>query len=219
MYAMQHNHASIVTRLLSIPHIRLDYTNTYGWTALHIACSYNSASLIAIFGQDSRCSPAILNMRDSSGYTAVMAAVNWGHLDCVKEMDKLPGTDFTTKNAAGESLIDVARRENSQAVLEYLLAKNSLVATKVATNTLERMNLREIAEEMDNTEEMDAVMLSEKQLMETRHATESARHSEEQASECAQMKTRQKEQTDGLSEKQRNESKELERLMMENKQK
>ena len=32
-----------------------------------------------------------------------------GQLECVKEMDKLEETDFTTKNNAGESLIDVAR--------------------------------------------------------------------------------------------------------------
>ena len=38
MLAMGHNHPSIVTRLLSIPHIRLDCTDTWGSTALHWAC-------------------------------------------------------------------------------------------------------------------------------------------------------------------------------------
>ena len=37
MIAMIHNQASIVTRLLSIPHIRLDCTDVYGRTALHYA--------------------------------------------------------------------------------------------------------------------------------------------------------------------------------------
>ena len=55
----------------------------------------------------------------------------------MKEMDKLEETDFTTKNNAGESLIDVARKKNHQAVLEYLLARNNQVATEVARNTLE----------------------------------------------------------------------------------
>jgi len=156
MSAMHGNQASIVTRLLSIPHIRLDCTNTtYGDTALHIACHNNSASVIALIGQDRRCSPALLNMRDRHGSTPLMGAFMYGYLDCVKEMDKLAGTDFTTKNDTGESLIDVARKHNHQAVLEYLLARNNQVATEVANNTLERMNLRDIAEEM---EELDRMM-------------------------------------------------------------
>ena len=72
---------------------------------------------------------------DSSLVT--MLAVDRGQLECVKEMDNLEETDFTTKNNAGESLIDVARKKNHQAVLEYLLARNNQVATEVARNTLE----------------------------------------------------------------------------------
>jgi len=198
MFAMLNNQASIVTRLLSIPHIRLDCTKDYGRTALHWACANNNASVIAIFGQDSRCSPAILNMSDRGGETAVMVAVDKGHLDCVKEMDKLPGTDFTTKNNAGESLIDVARKNNHHTVLEYLLPRNNQVAKEVANNTLERMNLRDIAE-------MEAVMLSDKQLMQTRHVAENA-----------QMQRRHEEETGRLSEKQRKEVEELDRMMREN---
>ena len=82
-------------------------------------------------------SEKIINMRDRDGRTAVMLAVDRGQLECVKEMDKPEETDFTTKNNAGESLIDVARKKNHQAVLEYLLARNNQVATEVARNTLE----------------------------------------------------------------------------------
>merc|ERR1712129_84933 len=140
---MQYNQASIVTRLLSIPHIRLDCTTqSDGWTALHWACYNNRASLIAIFGQDRRCSPAIINMRDSDGMTAVMVAVYFGHLDCVKEMDKLEGTNFRTKNAAGETLVDVARRTlvevarqmGREVVLEYLLGRVETLADIAAYN-------------------------------------------------------------------------------------
>ena len=134
IYAMQYNQASIVTRLLSIPHIRLDCTNGYGRTALHYACVYNRASVIAIFGQDSRCSPAILNMRNSMGWTAVMMAVYRGHLDCVKEMDKLEGTNFRTKNYAGDTLVDVARQEGHEMVLEYLLGRVETLTDIAAYN-------------------------------------------------------------------------------------
>ena len=36
---------------------------------------------------------------------------------------RLEGTDFRKKNAAGDTLIDVARQRNKEDVLEYLLAK------------------------------------------------------------------------------------------------
>ena len=125
MYDMHCNQASIVTRLLSIPHTRLDCTNDYGWTALHCACSmHNTASMIALFGQDRRCSPAILNMRNSDGMTAVMLAVYNGHLACVKEMDKLEWTNFRTNNAVGDTLVDVvARKSSNEDMLQYLLAR------------------------------------------------------------------------------------------------
>merc|ERR1711892_1141483 len=204
MLAMMYNRANIVTRLLSIPHIKLDCTTAYGRrTALHSACLYNSALLIAIFCQDSRCSPAIINMRDSDGDTAVMAAVYKDSLDCVKELDKLPGTDFTTKNDAGQSLIDMARDRGSQAVLEYLLARNNQVATEVANNTLERMHLKDIAEEMDNMQEMEAVMLSDKQMMQARHEEEIRRLSEKQRKEVKELDRRMLENSERRSELQR----------------
>ena len=133
MIAMIYNRANMVTKLLSIPHTRLDCTKS-GMTALYVACLYNSASLIAIFGQDSRCSPAILNMRNSAGRTAVMMAVHYGHLDCVKEMDKLEGTNFRTKNAAGDTLVDVARQRGREVVLEYLLGRVETLTDIAAYN-------------------------------------------------------------------------------------
>ena len=51
-------------------------------------------------------------MKNKSGMTAVMEAVTRGNIDCVKEMGKLDGTNFHTKNATGESLIDNAREYN-----------------------------------------------------------------------------------------------------------
>ena len=137
------------------------------------------------------------------GIQLVMEAVDRGYLDCVKEMDKLPGTDFTTKNNAGESLIDVARKKNHEAVLEYLLARNNQVATEVANNTLERMHLRDIAEEMDNMQEMEAVMLSDKQMMQTRHEEEIRRLSEKQRKEVKELDRRMLENSERRSELQR----------------
>merc|ERR1712106_45891 len=113
MAAVDNRHTSIVTRLLSIPHIRLDYSAWEGWTALHMACEKNFARGVALFGQDKRCSPGILNMKTTGEIywdTALLFAVDMGHFGCVKEMDKLKGTNFNTRNLDGETLIDVARK-------------------------------------------------------------------------------------------------------------
>ena len=61
-----------------------------------------------------------------------MRAVVRGHLDCVKEMDKLEGTNFRTKNAAGDTLVDVARQEGHEVVLEYLLGRVVETLTDIA---------------------------------------------------------------------------------------
>ena len=84
---------------------------------------------MALYGQDRRCSPAILNMRDNGGDSAVILAVFKGDLACVKEMDKLEGTNFRTNNNDGDNLVDVAREEDHEDVLEYLLDKNRNVET------------------------------------------------------------------------------------------
>jgi ankyrin repeat protein len=130
MEAMHRNHPAIVTRLLAHPDIRLDCTSSNGLGPLHFACYGNSPSVIPVFGQDSRCTPAIINAKDRWGQTALMQAVDCGNLDCVKEMDKLEGTDWGTDNDKGETLLDVARNtrtERNPMVLQYLLDRNKSV--------------------------------------------------------------------------------------------
>ena len=127
MEAMRRNHPAIVTRLLAHPDIRLDCTSSNGLGPLHFACYGNSPSVIPVFGQDSRCTLAMINAKDRWGQTALMQAVDCGNLDCVKEMDKLEGTDWDTENDKGETLLEVARqntRKGKEKVLHYLLVRN-----------------------------------------------------------------------------------------------
>ena len=103
-WAMACNHPTIVTKLLARPETRLDITDSdAGWTGLHHACRNNSAACISVYGEDRRCNQYVLNMKDSDGYSPVMVAVKQGHFDCVKEMGKLAGDHFDTKNNRGET--------------------------------------------------------------------------------------------------------------------
>merc|ERR1719158_1578302 len=77
--------------------------------------------------QDSRCSPGVVNKKNSDGETPLMRAVRCGvDLDIVKELDK-EGTDFFTKYRDGRTLIEMARRRGNRAeVLEYLIERNKV---------------------------------------------------------------------------------------------
>ena len=63
-----------------------------------------------------------------------MLSVFKGHLACVKEMDKLEGTNFRTKDDAGRTLVDVARQEGREVVLEYLLGRVETLTDIAAYN-------------------------------------------------------------------------------------
>ena len=132
--AMSNNHPSIVTTLLSSQHIRLEVIHRlFGWTGLHYACFSNSVACVNIYGRDYRCTPAIINMKDNHGETALMVAVRRGNLECVRELAELQGTDFATKSRMGETLLKVARNLNYQQIAQFLKERNSTQMTGVPT--------------------------------------------------------------------------------------
>ena len=49
-----------------------------------------------------------------------MVAVGWGNLDCVREMAKLEGTDFGTKNREGATIIEVAKKLEHSNIVKFL---------------------------------------------------------------------------------------------------
>ena len=221
-YAMGFNHINIVTRLLSCAQTKLDVTNKYGKTSLHFACASNCTSGIRILGRDYRCTPAILNMKNNDGDSALMSAVAGGHLESVREMSSLDGVDFDTRNREGETLLDVARRNNHAQIIQLLEQRNNVQdAAEVArnSNTLGNVSLRDIGDEIDNIEAIQAVMISEKQILQERHRKEITRRSEEQKSELDNFIQIQKEEIDTLIVKQKEEMDELERIVLDNKRK
>eukprot|EP00092_Neocalanus_flemingeri_P004823 GFUD01005191.1.p1 GENE.GFUD01005191.1~~GFUD01005191.1.p1 ORF type:complete len:161 (+),score=36.02 GFUD01005191.1:147-629(+) len=107
---MGYNHPSVVTTLLSSADTRLDITNRFGWTGLHTACYHNNVSVITVFCSDARCTPAIVNMKDKQGRTALMAAVKFGHLEIVRELVRVKG----------QTLIEGARQQKHAEMLQFL---------------------------------------------------------------------------------------------------
>ena len=125
-WAIKANQVDIVKYLLTQPELQLERRDSdYLFTALHWAL--NNVSMLQLFIQDKRCSPSIVNMKNIAGMTVLMRAVKMGSLDAVKELDKVEGTDFCTKDEYGKTLIEVARKKKRTAVLEYLMERNKKV--------------------------------------------------------------------------------------------
>jgi len=160
MCAMDYNQAEIVRFLLTQPELQLDKRNSISETALHWACG---TTVLRLFCQDRRCSPSVVNIKDFDGMTALMMAVYCGRLEIVKEMEKVEGIDFDTKDSRGRTLIEVARRRIKMAVaiepaslnkytavLEYLLNRKK--------KTLKGMAANSVAKHLKNKEDIDALV-------------------------------------------------------------
>ena len=89
-----------------------------------------------------------------------MVAVYWGQLEIVKELEKVEGIDFNTKNNDGKTLIEMARMnptnfppsilKGKSAVLEYLLNRKK--------NTLEGIAASIVAKHHKNKEAIDVLV-------------------------------------------------------------
>merc|ERR1712042_39059 len=127
MWAMGRNHIPIVSTLLANPTIQLDRMDVSGGTALHWACSNNHSAVIALFCQHKWCRPATLNKKAKDGSTALQCAVYWDNLECVEELDKLEIINFKAKDDNGDTVLELARKQNSERVIKFLLARRKKV--------------------------------------------------------------------------------------------
>ena len=131
--AMQENKLQATKLLLTNPDLRLDLVNVSGSSALHLACRKNSSSVIAPFCQDRRCTEEIINKKNKYGQTAVMLAVQFGALKCLKELDSIKSVDWETTKK-GKSLIDEAFRFCQKETMEFLRERFNRLANKKKTD-------------------------------------------------------------------------------------
>ena len=107
--ALNHKHTKLAISLINMPGIDINQTDQDNRTPLHLACSHNYPNIIRALGTNTALSSESLNKKDGYGRSALMVAVEWGHLEAVKEMIKIIGVDLETVNREGETLEDVAR--------------------------------------------------------------------------------------------------------------
>ena len=126
MIAVNLGHLDIVKRLLEVPEIKLDIGAPDGDTALHYACSYNDnnnnnrVSIIKLLCQESRCSPSVVNKKNSRGDTPLMRAVVGGNLDFVRTLLEHPGIKLGHKNMYGNTALHMACHNNRVSIIKLL---------------------------------------------------------------------------------------------------
>ena len=127
--ALLYKHPQVVTELLYRQDIDLAVVDCDGYTALHLACAWDMSAIIPILG--SRMPVHVLNIKDNEGITALMVAVEFGHLSCVQEMAKLEGVDWQTRNSRGDTLEDADR---------YVIG-GIIIKTRPSTSLLEGVRI------------------------------------------------------------------------------
>ena len=81
-----------------------------------MACKRNSAAVLPLFCGNPRCTPSLLNMKNKRKRTALMEAIYYGSLDCVRLLDEMEGVVWSAKSVEWNiSLISWARKSSSQA--------------------------------------------------------------------------------------------------------
>jgi HEAT repeat protein len=160
----------------------LDHENTDisiqdkgGWTALHHACSCNSADIIKLLFASSF--KAALRTVDTG--TCLIVAVESGHLQCVKELlQEVPGIDVNRKDSSGNAALILACKLGHRSIAELLLQHPSIDATCSSKYLLDKYQpTKEVARaivkyaELQITENLQLILSDDpaQQLKATRH--------------------------------------------------
>ena len=150
-WAVCNNHPQVVSVLLARHDIDIAADNMTRINALHIACLMGSSDVIPLLGRSIHMTVSLLNTKDCRlGKTALMWAVENGNLSCVKEMAKLEGVDWETKNDEGQTLEDVAKmlnnEESHEEVLTYLQnRKRGILKENALTSNIKTRKMTELA--------------------------------------------------------------------------
>jgi ankyrin repeat protein len=125
--------AETIDLLLQHRDLRLDLQDRAGKTALHLAVQHPQDSSIAIESllRCSQCTPAVLNVRDSSGMTAVMLLLR---NDCMSREDVIPvlrsmskaGADLLCTDNNGRGLLHAAAAGEHATAVDFLHREKKL---------------------------------------------------------------------------------------------
>ena len=120
VYAMVENLPDILSVLLNNKTLVFNIGE-----ALITACHRNYYQIVKQITQDQRCTRDILNTQNMLGETALMTAVAYGHTEILEFLVSLPGVDFSLRNMAGKTAMDLAKKSFYETCAKLLEEKQS----------------------------------------------------------------------------------------------
>ena len=117
MYACQNGNPAIVSRLLEVPGLDINYQDVNGVTAAHLASMWAQTECVRTLAETGRVD---WNKTDNWGRTPLYWAIDNGLSDTVEIIVKQPNIDFNVKSQWGETLAWVAVTRGSVQCVETL---------------------------------------------------------------------------------------------------
>ena len=114
MFACVAGNPAIVSRLVQVEGLDINYQDHYGHTASHRACHTECVRLLALTGR------VDWNIRDNYGYTPLYNALEEGRSDIVDIITQQPNIDYNVKTEGGDTLAQVAVRRGDVKCVETL---------------------------------------------------------------------------------------------------
>ena len=116
LWAAQHNHLDIATKLLEKDSTLISYKDSDEYTALHRA-AYSHHQKMLEFLLDAGGDPLALT---EGGWTPLHSAARWNSFTCVETLLRL--TPVNTVTAGGQTALHLACQSHNRETLELLLA-------------------------------------------------------------------------------------------------
>jgi len=106
MIACKYGHSAIISRLVQVPGLDINYSDTdYGWTAAHLASHNGMTECVVILAETGRVD---WNKKDDEGKTPLYNALEDRHDDIISIIAKQPNIDYNVKTNDGETLAQIA---------------------------------------------------------------------------------------------------------------
>ena len=122
MVACEFGNSAIVSRLVQVPGLDINYQNELGENAAHIASKGGQTECVRILAETDRVD---WNKRNEYGDTPLYMALEWGHSDTVDIIVQQPNIDYNVRNNDGDTLAQVAVRRGDEKCVETLAAQES----------------------------------------------------------------------------------------------
>jgi len=122
MFACNVGNSAIVSRLVQVPGLDINYQEEDGDTAAHWASVRGRTECVRILAESGRVD---WNKADSEGRTSLYWALQYGHSDIVDIIVQQPNIDYNVKDEDGDTLGHAAVRWGDVKCVETLAAQES----------------------------------------------------------------------------------------------